>query len=107
MIRFAVLTGAALALSLSASAEDLAFDIINLTSYDIVEFQVSDPSDDYWSDNLMPRGYVLPSGNYTTVYIGDGEDFCEYDIKAVFDDGDEIVEYDSNLCDLGEWTFTD
>lgn len=93
--------------SASAVAEDLTFTLINDTSYDIVEFQVSDPGDDIWSDDLMPNGYVLPAGNYVDVNIQDGEDFCEYDIKAVFDDGEEFVEYGVDLCALGEWTFTD
>lgn len=97
----------ALLLAVPASAEDLEFMLVNASSADIVEFQVSDPADDYWSDNLMPAGYVLASGYEVGVLIADGEDYCEYDIKAVFDDGEEYVEYGADLCDLGEWTFTD
>jgi hypothetical protein len=90
-----------------AQAEDLEFLLINASSADIIEFQVSDPGDDYWTDNLIPSGYVLPAGNEIEVLIADGQSNCNYDIRAVWDDGSEYVEYDSDLCDLGEWEFTD
>ena len=94
-------------LPFSASAEDLSFELINNSSSDITEFHVSDPSDDTWSDNLMPSVYVLPAGYTVDVNITDGEDHCEYDIRATFEDGSEYEEYGVDVCDLGEWTFTD
>lgn len=93
--------------SATAAAEDLYFELINESSSDLVAFHVSHPGDDDWTGNLMPNGYVLPAGNYVGVEIADGEDFCEYDIRAEFEDGSVYEEYDSDLCDLGEWTFTD
>jgi len=90
-----------------AQAEDLEFLLINASSADIIEFQVSDTADDYWSDNLIPTGYVLPAGNEIEVLIADGETTCSYDIRAIWDDGSEYVEYNADLCDLGEWEFTD
>lgn len=91
----------------TASAEDLSFTLINSSGYDVVEFHVSDPQDDTWSDNLMPDGYVLPDGNYVDVIIADGADYCEYDLRVVWDDGDEHVEYGSDICELGEWELTE
>lgn len=90
----------------AASAEDLQFRLINNSGYDVVEFQVSDPGDEDWSDDLMPEGHVLPDGNYVDVVIADGADYCEYDLKVVWDDEDEYVEYASDICDLGEWELT-
>lgn len=91
----------------SVLAEDLEFLIINDSDADIVEFQVSDPESNVWNSNLIPEGYVLPSGNEIVVIVADGRDICEYDLRAVWDDGGEYVEYDANLCDLGEYTFVD
>lgn len=91
----------------AAQAEDLEFLLINASSADIVEFHVSDPGDDYWSDNLMPSGYVLAAGYEVDVLITDGQSNCEYDIRAVWDDGSEYTEMGADLCDLGEWEFTD
>lgn len=90
-----------------AMAEDLTFTLINASSSDIVEFQVSPPSEKSWTSNLIPAGYVLPAGNEIEVDIADGRDHCEYDIQAVFQDGSVFEEYDADLCDLGQWTFTD
>ena len=103
-----VLAGAAMVAFAAgaANAEDLEFELINDTDYDIVEFQVSATAERTWSSNLMPRGYVLPAGNSIDVEIEDGRRHCEYDIKAVFDDGDEVVEFDVDVCDLGRYTFT-
>ena len=90
----------------AASAEDLEFRLINNSGYDNVEFHVSDPEDETWSDDLMPSGYVLPDGNYVDVLISDGADYCEYDLRVVWEDGDEYVEYGSDICELGEWELT-
>ena len=93
--------------SAAAQAEDLEFLLINNSTADITGFHVSDPGDDYWSDNLIPEGYVLPAGNEIEVLIADGQDNCNYDIRAVWDDGSEFTEFEADLCDLGEWAFTD
>ena len=107
-IRAAVATAfAGFVFTVPAQAEDLEFLLINASSADIIEFQVSDTADDYWTDNLIPAGYVLPAGNEIEVLIADGETTCNYDIRAIWDDGSEYVEYNADLCDLGEWEFTD
>jgi hypothetical protein len=105
--RSALACAAILCLSAPAAAEDLDFLLINASSSDITEFQVSPQSESRWSSNLMPSGYVLPAGNEVSVLIQDGRDHCEYDILAVFADGAKFEEFGANLCDLGEWTFTD
>lgn len=104
----AVLAGAVLAAvsAVPASAEDLAFTLINNSGFAVVEFHVSDPQDTTWSDNLMPADSVLPDGNYVDVIISDGADYCEYDLRVVWEDGDEYVEYGADICELGEWELT-
>lgn len=99
MVLFAAIAG-------PATAEDLSFTLVNSSGYDVVEFHVSDPQDDTWSDNLMPEGYVLPDEHYVDVIISDGADYCEYDLRVVWEDGDEYVEYGADICDLGEWELT-
>jgi hypothetical protein len=108
-IRRAILAAALLApvLATAAAAEDLRFTIINNSSHALREFYVSPGTQRTWGRDLMPRGYELPAGNRVEVLISDGRDHCEYDIKAVWADGNEFTEMGANLCDLGEWTFTD
>lgn len=107
MKKFLAVLGLATTVSTAAVAEDLYFLLINQSSSDIVEFHVSPPSESRWTDNLIPEGYVLPSGNEVEIAIEDGLDSCFYDIRAVFADGSTVEEYESDLCDLGQWTFTD
>lgn len=40
------------------------------------------------------------------INIDDGSGYCKYDFLAVFDDGDEVVSADNNVCELTEFNFT-
>ncbi|WP_264213812.1 hypothetical protein [Leisingera thetidis] len=104
-----LLTAAAaalLALQAPAFAEDLDFLLINDSSADLVEFNVSPASSGSWEDNLIDGGYLAP-GYEIGVLIADGATTCVYDIRGSFADGSEAEDYGLDLCDLGEYTFTD
>lgn len=89
-----------------ASAEDLEFVLINDTGSDLVGFYVSHSGTDEWEDNLLEGAY-LPPEHQISVVIADGRSTCEYDISGDFGDGDEVIDYDLDLCELGEYTFTE
>lgn len=89
-----------------AIAEDLEFNLVNMTSANLVGFYVSLVHEDTWEENLLSGAY-LGSGYEVSVLIADGADTCEYDIKAVFEDGDVLEDYGLDLCDMGEYTFTE
>ncbi|UWQ81212.1 hypothetical protein K3725_09535 [Leisingera sp. S132] len=89
-----------------AQAEDLEFLLVNDSSADLVEFNVSPASSDNWEGNLMEGGYLAP-GYEIDVLIADGATTCVYDIRGSFADGSEAEDYGLDLCDLGEYTFTD
>ncbi|MGR3759695.1 hypothetical protein ACUXV3_06120 [Roseobacteraceae bacterium NS-SX3] len=95
-----------LAFQTPALAEDLEFFLVNDSSADLVEFNVSPASSDRWEENLLQGGYLAP-GYETGVLIADGATTCVYDIRGGFADGSEAEDYSLNLCDLGEYTFTD
>lgn len=104
----AFVAGTALAVfATPALAQDLQFRLINASSSGVVEFYVSHSSTDQWEENLIPSGYVLPSGNYIDVDIADGRTTCLYDIKAVFEDSQQLEDFEIDACELGEYTFTD
>lgn len=90
----------------TASAEDLQFLLANETSADLVEFNVSSASSDEWEENLLSGGY-LGSDYEINVLIADGLETCVYDIRGVFDDGSSVEEYKLDLCELGEYVFTE
>lgn len=87
-------------------AEDLEFLLVNDSSADLVGFNVSPASSDNWEGNLMAGGYLAP-GYEIGVLIADGATTCVYDIRGSFADGSEAEDYGLDLCDLGEYAFTD
>ncbi|MTI03665.1 MULTISPECIES: hypothetical protein [Alphaproteobacteria] len=97
----------AVALSATAAvAEDLEFLLINESSADLVEFNVSSASSDDWESNLLQGGYLAPDYEIG-VLIADGLETCVYDIRGVFADGYTVEDYSLDLCDLGAYTFSD
>ena len=97
---------ALLAFQAPAYAEDLEFLLVNDSSADLVEFNVSPASSNNWEGNLMEGGYLAP-GYEIDVLIADGATTCVYDIRGSFADGSEAEDYGLDLCDLGEYTFID
>jgi hypothetical protein len=88
----------------NAVAQNLQFQLINQSGYNITGFFVSPTGTQAWEANLMPQGYVLAHGYYVDVNIRDGLTVCFYDIAILFDDGDELHDYQLNLCELGSYT---
>lgn len=103
---FATLVTAILASYSPAMAEDLVFLLYNDSSSDLVGFNVSQASSDDWKEDLLAGGYLAP-GYEIGVEIADGLTTCIYDIRGIFADGSEAEGFGLNLCDLGEYTFTD
>ncbi|CUJ89607.1 hypothetical protein RUE5091_00898 [Ruegeria denitrificans] len=90
----------------TASAEDLVFLLGNESSVDLVEFNVSVSESDNWESNLLQGDYIAP-GYEADVLIADGLTTCVYDVRGGFSDGSSAEEYGVDLCDLGEYVFTD
>lgn len=95
-----------IACAASAQAQDLDFLLVNDSSANLIEFNVSTTASDSWEENLLEGGYLAP-GYEITVQIADGEATCFYDIRGIFDDGSDLEDYDLDLCDLGEYVFYD
>jgi len=85
-----------------ALAQDLTFELINVSGYDLVEFYTSPVDVGEWEEDVFGTG-VLPSGNSVDVTIADGRTQCSYDLRFVFDDGD-VIEDSADLCEMGSYT---
>ncbi len=90
----------------SALAEDLDFVIVNETSVDLIEFNVSPASSNSWEGNLL-QGDYLASDYEVGVLIADGLITCVYDIRGKFSDGEAVEDYGLDLCELGEYAFVE
>lgn len=94
------------AYSAPAAAEDLEFLLVNNSSSALTGFYVSAASSEHWEENLL-EGSILASDYEVTVVIADGTTACIYDIRGVFQNGDVVEDLALDLCELGEYTFTD
>ncbi|MCG7521340.1 hypothetical protein [Ruegeria sp. Ofav3-42] len=105
-MRAAAALTATVFMATSALADDLEFLVVNDSSADLVEFNVSPASSSDWEGNLLRGGYLAPDYE-ADVVIADGLSTCIYDIRGAFHDGSSVEDFGLDLCDLGEYVFTD
>lgn len=86
----------------SAQAEDLIFTLANETGSTLVSFHVSHTGTRLWQENILGRE-ALVSGYETDIIIADSRSTCRYDFLSRFSDGEEVEEYNIDLCDLREY----
>lgn len=90
----------------AVQAQDLEFKLVNKTSSPLIGFYVSHVGTNDWEENLL-QGAMLDTDYEVQVVIQDGRTTCDYDIRGEFEDGDTVEERDLDLCELGEYTFSD
>jgi hypothetical protein len=105
MKRFVIALAAASMFTTPAFAEDLYITIRNNTDSTLTQVFVSHVGTNDWEDNVL--GSDVPSGGTLSVTIADGRSTCDYDIKAVFDDGGSVEFRDENLCEVKTFTVHD
>lgn len=88
----------------SAFAQDRKVTIVNSTDFVIVEFYGSNAGTDSWEEDILGSD-VLGSGEKVEINFDDGTGHCKFDFKAVFNDGDEVIESGVNVCEVGTFTF--
>ncbi len=88
----------------AAMALDRRVQINNNTSFTIVEFYASNTGTADWQEDIL-GSEVLAAGSSVMVNIDDGSGYCKFDFLAVFDDGDNVVSADNNVCELAVFNF--
>ena len=98
----------ALALSAATAVPALALDrrmtIENQTGVTMTRFYGSNKGTKSWEEDILGED-VLPSGSSVKINFDDGTGYCVYDLKAVFEDGDEVTQAGVNICETGTFTF--
>jgi len=89
----------------AAVKQDRRVNIINRSGHTIMEFYASSVGQNNWEEDILGSG-VLGNGASIMINIDDGTGYCMYDLKAVFDDGDESVKYRVNVCEVSSVTYT-
>ncbi len=105
MIRFGriFLVGAILAMAGAAQAGTQDFTLTNATGYQIDSIFVSPTTQSSWEDDVMGRD-ALADGEAVDITFDAPDGQCMWDLKAVYNDGEEAVWIGFNLCTLSSIT---
>ncbi|MGB3275262.1 MAG: hypothetical protein WBA82_03645 [Castellaniella sp.] len=90
----------------TASAADRKVTVINKTKTVMTEFHASRASTSDWEEDILGSDMLKP-GQSITINIDDGTGACVYDFKGTFDDDEELVQNNVNVCKVGEFSFTE
>jgi hypothetical protein len=85
-------------------AEGRQMLIINDTEFEIVQLFGARKGLDEWGNDLLD-GMPITAFAERSVDFEDGSGYCLFDIRAIFDDGEELVSEDINICDLTMFTY--
>lgn len=89
-------------LAVPALAQDVQYELINDSGLTLMEFYTSPVDDGTWGDDLLGAN-VLASGESGAVTIADGESTCAYDLRFIFEDGQELVD-SVDICEMASYT---
>jgi hypothetical protein len=92
------------ALAAPALAQDVQYELVNSTGLTLMEFYTSPVDQGTWGDDLLGAN-VLAAGEAGTVTIADGSAQCDYDLRFVFEDGQELID-SANICDMASYTLS-
>lgn len=100
---FGVIAGVALSAS-SAFAEGRDMRIVNQTGFEIIEFYRLHKGETDWGDDLL-QGESIGGEAERLLDLDDGSGYCLFSFRVLFDDGEELVSEDINICDLAMFTY--
>jgi hypothetical protein len=90
-----------------ARAGDIAFTVINDSSYDLVSFYTAPANARAaWGHNLLGE-YRLRARTKGTATIAGGDEYCVYDLKYVLSDGETYYKSDLDICRIASYRIFD
>lgn len=89
-----------------ADSEDRRVRIINETNHTITHFYGSNVGTDKWEEDILGEDVLAP-GKSVVVNFDDGTGYCKFDFKAKFDDGDEVIKNNIDVCQISSFRFTE
>jgi len=94
---------ASITLGATQQRRNLDFTLVNKTGLDIVEVYLSPTSEDEWGEDVMGRD-ILEKGAKVDITFSSAETECNWDLKIVDENEDEIEWTKLNLCTANEIT---
>lgn len=103
------LTMAAMTMVLSAApsiAQDRNVRIYNNTSVTLYRFYSTNSGSDRWGNDVMGSS-TLPPGASMRLNFDNQYGYCEFDFQAEFADGSVLRRDRVNVCEIGEYYYTE
>lgn len=100
ILAFAAPLGAA-----AQTSQPISFTLTNKTQHPLTALYISRVSADDWNQDIF-GDTALDPGASVEVTIDDNLEACEYDVKASFDGGDDVILSGRNFCKLDGGSIT-
>jgi hypothetical protein len=98
---FCATSAVALMFGTNAVAQDVAFSLTNNSTATMIELRVGESSNDTWDVDILDGEEIGP-GETADISVEDDLEDCEYDLQAVYDDGDTEEVFNVDLCELND-----
>lgn len=92
--------------SLAAVAYDRHVRIHNDTGLVLYKFQSTNSGAKRWGSDVMGSS-TLASGTYMNLNFDNTKGYCEFDFRAVFEDGSVLEKANVNVCETGDYYYTE
>ncbi len=99
----AVVALASITLQATQQRRNLDFTLVNKTGLTINEVYLSPTNDDEWGEDVMGKD-VLANGEKVDITFSSSETECNWDLKIVDEDKDDVEWTKLNLCTANEIT---
>ncbi len=86
-----------------AFESDQHFALTNGRPTTMMYFYASPSGVNDWEEDIFGDS-VLPPSESVLITIDDGQEACNYDFRAIFEDGSDSQAYEVNLCELSAYT---
>jgi len=98
----AVLAGSAM----TAAAYDRHVTIHNNTGMTLYRFYSTNSGASRWGNDVMGTS-TLPNGSSMRLNFDNSKGYCNFDFRAVFEDGTVLQRANVDVCDIGDYYYTD
>lgn len=103
---FAAASVVAIMFGTSSVAQDMDFSLTNNSDATLVELMVGESSNETWDEDILDGESIGP-GETADISVEDDLEDCEYDLQAVYDDGDTEEVFNVDLCELNDLNVED
>jgi hypothetical protein len=93
-----------MAMTVTVNAQDRKVKIVNNTGYSITNFYGSNTGSDSWEEDILGKD-ILPPNESVVINFDDNSGYCMFDFRAIFEDGEEVIEEKIDVCKIGTFTY--